>query len=210
MKAKANVVDTAEKEGLPVLVSHKGLCREGGYYTQIILTSLSFQIVNPGYFSDVVFELTGDPFNGESVLVESDNAAKISFTRRSDVGYVLAKALSDPTYNEGGTLAIAGETMTWKEALDVLASVMPDTTFELDKMSVEEGHAKVEELAEKGKQGDVWSAYKSFSLSLVVEPASGNTGADMSEGANSYDHKMETLEETLKEVYKIPEDEDEN
>ena len=165
-------------------------------------------MVNPGYFSDVVFELTGDPFNGESVLVESDKAAKISFSRRSDVGFVLAKALSDPKYSEGGTLAIQGETMTWKEALEVLKSVLPDTNLELEKMSVEEGRSMVEELAEKGKEGDVWSSYKSFSLSLLVEPASGNTGADMSEGANSYGHKMETLEETLKEVYKVPEDED--
>eukprot|EP00977_Amphora_coffeiformis_P005558 scaffold1170_cov174-Amphora_coffeaeformis.AAC.42 len=184
MKAKANVVDTAKDEGLPVL------------------------IVNPGYFSDVVFELTGDPFNGENVLVLSDNAAKISFTRRSDVGFVLAKALSDPKYSEGGTLAIQGETMTWNEAVDVLKSALPDTNFELETMTVEQGRSKVEELAEKGKQGDVWSTYKSFSLSLVVEPASGNNGADMSEDANSYGHKMETLEETLKEVYKIPEDED--
>ena len=105
-------------------------------------------------------------------------------------------------------MAIQGETLTWNEALDVLESVLPETHFELEKLTVEEGESKVEELAEKGKQGDVWSAYKSFSLSLVVEPASGNSGADMTEGANSYGHKMQTLKETLEEVYKIPEDED--
>ena len=184
LKAKENVLTVAENEGLPVL---KVTC---------------------GLFSDAFFEVTGDPFNGEAKLVESDAPAKVSFTRRSDVGFVLAKALSDPEFSQGGTLAIAGETMTWKEALDVLVAEMPTVTFEVEKMSVDQAKSKVEEFMEKGENGDVWSSYKAFGLHLLVEPASGNNGLDMSESAKSYDLKMETLADTLKEVYKMPEDED--
>lgn len=184
LKAKENVIHVAEQEGLPVLN------------------------VTCGLFSDAIFEVCGDPWNGEAMLVESDSPAKISFTRRSDVGPVLAKALSDPEYSEGGTLAIAGETMTWKDALDILMAEMPSITFEVEMMSVEEGKIKVEELLEKGQDGDVWSSYKAFSLHLLLEPASGNSGLDMSESAKSYDHKLESLAETLKEVYKEPEEED--
>lgn len=184
MGAKANVVKVAKEQGLPVLQ------------------------VNCGYLSDIIFDVCGDPWNGEAKLIESQDAAKISFTRRSDVGYVLANALSDPEYSEGGTLAMHGETMTWKEALDVLTSVMEGTTFDIEKMSVDEGKTKVKELTEQAGNGDVWKSYKGFALSLLVEPASGNQGADMSGNAKSYGHKMETLEETLKEIYKPPEDED--
>ena len=184
LKAKENVVATAQKEGLSVLT------------------------VNCGFFSDIFFDVAGDPWNGEATLIESDSPAKISFTRRSDVGYVLAKALSDPEYSEGGTLSIAGETMTWKEALDVLMAEMPSVTFEVEKMSVEDAKTKVEELLEKGQSGDVFASYKAYSLLLILEPASGNNGADMSESAKDYGHKMESLEETLKEIYKAPEDEE--
>ena len=55
---------------------------------------------------------------------------------------------------------------------------------------------------------DVFKSYKAFSLELIVEPANGNNGADMSESAKSYDHKMESLADTLKEIYKAPDDEE--
>lgn len=185
MKAKANVIETAEKEGLPVL---RVCC---------------------GYFSDIIFDITGDPFNGETKLIGNpDEAAKISFTRRSDVGYVLAKALSDPEYSQGGTLMMEGDNMTWKDGLDLLVKQLSSVDFDIEKMTVDQAKEKMEAFLEKGENGDVWSGYKGFSLHLVIEPATGNQGVDMSANSKTYGHKMETLEETFKEIYHVSEDEE--
>ena len=63
-------------------------------------------------------------------------------------------------------------------------------------------------LIEEGENGFTWSTYKAFALHLLIEPASGNQGVDMSADSKNYGHKMETLEETFAEIYKAPEDED--
>ena len=105
-------------------------------------------------------------------------------------------------------MAIAGESMTFKEALDVLIAEMPTVTFNVENMSVEDAKSQVEDLLEKGQSGDVFSSYKAFGLHLLLETARGNNGLDMSESAKSYGHNMESLIDTLKEVYKMPEAEE--
>jgi uncharacterized protein YbjT (DUF2867 family) len=182
MAAKANIVKAAKEEGLSVLV------------------------VNCGYFADAIFDIIGDPWNGEAKIVDSDSPAKITFTRRSDVGHVLAGALNDPEYSEGGCLFIEGETMYWKDALDILMEEMKSIIFDVERLSIDEASTKAEAYVERGKEGDVWNSFKGFALHLLIAPASGNDGADMSGSSKSYGHKMSNLRDTLAEVYKALDD----
>jgi hypothetical protein len=59
--------------------------------------------------------------NGKARIV-GDGSAKITFTRQSDIGKVLAKALADPdllknAVDNNAMLSIAGETLPFKEAI---------------------------------------------------------------------------------------------
>ena len=70
LAGKKAVVDAAEAEGLPTLT------------------------VFTGYFSDWIFGFFADLENAKVTWI-GDGNDKISWTRRSDIGYVLAKALED-------------------------------------------------------------------------------------------------------------------
>jgi uncharacterized protein YbjT (DUF2867 family) len=179
LQTKAKVLEKAKEVGLPVLK---------------VLT---------GYFSDIIYDALADPFEGTARLVgDPADAAKISFTRRSDVGYVLAKALSDPEYSDGGVLGIAGSTMTWKEGLDLLAKVMRKE-FEITTLTVEEAKAEEAQLTADSEL-DLRKSYAAFVVRLLTVPGTGNDGVDMSAFAKNYGHKMEPLEVTFQEVYIHP------
>ena len=129
-----------------------------------------------------------------------DGGAKISFTRRSDIGYVLAKALVDPKLAKGGILSLQGDCKTWMEAIQMLEKIK-GKRFELDFLDPQEALKQEQDLLQKGMAGDVGAFYGAFGLHLLGEPARGNTGCDLRAEAKSYGVKLESLEETLSKVY---------
>ena len=58
-----------------------------------------------GYFSDWIMNFFCDMENPKVTWI-GDGNAKISWTCRSDIGYVLAKGLADPKLAKGGTLSM--------------------------------------------------------------------------------------------------------
>ena len=175
LAGKAKVLEEADAVGLPTLKVFVGL------------------------FSDSIFSFLADPPNAKGRIV-GDGSAKLSFTRRSDIGYVLAKALEDPDLAKGGTLSMQGDNLSWKESLEILAKVL-GRQMEIEYVDPSDALKKEEEQLEKGTKGDVGAFYASFALHLLGEPARGNTGGDVSAEAKSYGVKLETLEETLTTVY---------
>eukprot|EP00980_Cylindrotheca_fusiformis_P010931 scaffold2499_cov125-Cylindrotheca_fusiformis.AAC.22 len=172
---KKKVFDLANQEGLPTLC------------------------VFVGYFSDHIFNLLAKPEDG-SVTVVGDGSANLSFTRRSDIGFVLAKALTDPKYNKGGFLSMEGDNMAWKDALDLYAKVS-GVKFNIKTLDPEEALKLEQDLLKKGLEGDMGAFFGSFRLHLLGEVARGNRGLDVSEEATTLGVKLETLEETLQSVY---------
>lgn len=77
LAGKAMVLDKAEELGLPTL-----------------------KVFN-GFFSDYIFGFLTDLEKCSTNLIGDLDGGTISFTRRSDIGYVLAKALGSPKYNQG-------------------------------------------------------------------------------------------------------------
>lgn len=150
-----------------------------------------------GGFSDWIFSFLTD-LDNMTVQVVDEGSAKYSFTRRSDIGYVLAKALADPIYSEGGFLSMQGDCMTYREALALIEKIT-GKTFEVTYLTEEEAKDKENELLGKGDMGSLFGA---FALHLLGEPARGSEGFDLSKDAVSYGIKLESLEETLKQVLK--------
>lgn len=175
MAGKGQVLEAAKEAGLPTLS------------------------VFCGYFSDFTFGFLTDTDNAKARIV-GDGSAKISFTRRSDIGYVLAKALADPKFSQGGTLSFQGQTLSWKDGIEILEGVL-GKKFEIEFIDPADALKQEQELLAKGLEGDIGAFYGSFALHLLGEPARGKTGADVSADANSYGCKLETLEETLQTVY---------
>lgn len=178
-KTKADIVQRARRADLPVLR------------------------VTCGLFSDVVLDVLADPWEGTATLVQSEvtKPSKVSFTRRSDIGHVLAKALADPVYQDGGVLAMAGTTVHWKEALDMLANMM-GKTFEYTVLSAEEAQARERELMDDFETKlDLRLKWKAFGLHVLTGIGSGRDGIDLSARARDYGHPMEPLEVTLRDVY---------
>jgi uncharacterized protein YbjT (DUF2867 family) len=153
-----------------------------------------------GFFSDFIFGFLAAPNQDGKVTMVGDGSFNVSFTRRSDIGFVLAKALADPTYNQGGYLSMQGDCMSWKEAVDMYAKVA-GLTLDITTLDPQEALKQENDLLEKGLQGDMGAFYGSFALHLLGEPARGNSGADVSAEATTLGVKLETLEETLKDVY---------
>mmetsp|Transcript_481 Transcript_481/g.1101 ORF Transcript_481/g.1101 Transcript_481/m.1101 type:complete len:312 (-) Transcript_481:191-1126(-) len=182
-QAKVKVIEKAEQAGLPVLK------------------------VYTGFFSDIIFDVLADPWEGTARLVgDPADAPPVSFTRRSDVGYVLAKALADPAYSDGGVLAMAGTTCKWKEGLDLLASIT-GKEFEYTTISVEEAEKEQTRLIEEGEEElNLRKNWAAFSLHLLTVTGSGNHGVDTSAIAKNYGHEMEPLDVTLNDVYIHPDD----
>jgi uncharacterized protein YbjT (DUF2867 family) len=160
--------------------------------------------VSNGYFSDWIFDFVADPANGKARIV-GDGSAKISFTRRSDIGKVLAMALEDSKLTNDmidneTSLSIEGETLTFKEAIATLERVT-GKKFDIEYLDPTAALKQEQDLLAKGMQGDLGAFWGSFVLHLLGEPARGITGSDTSEEAKSYGVKLEKLSETLESVY---------
>jgi uncharacterized protein YbjT (DUF2867 family) len=153
-----------------------------------------------GFFSDFIFGFLAKPNQEGKVIIVGDGSYKISFTRRSDIGFVLAKALTDPNYNQGGYLSMQSDFLSWKEAVDMYAKVA-GVTLDIATLDPQEALKQEQDLLQKGLQGDMGSFYGSFALHLLGEPARGNSGCDLSAEATTLGVKLETLEETLNNVY---------
>ncbi|GAX21699.1 hypothetical protein FisN_3Hh491 [Fistulifera solaris] len=162
---KKVVMDHAEKVGLPTLAVYTGL------------------------FSDYVFAFLADLENMTATLVDG-GAGRFSFTKRSDIGYVLAKALADPEFANGGSLCIQAETMPWREALALVEEVKGQK-FTFTDLTGEEALKQEQELLQNGDM------MGSFRLHLLGEPARGSLGCDTSEGAKSYGVELATLKQAL-------------
>jgi uncharacterized protein YbjT (DUF2867 family) len=184
LTAKLQVTSTAKELGLPTLS------------------------VTNGCFSDWIFGLVADVPNGKARII-GDGSAKMSFTRRSDIGKVLAKALVDPellkdSIDGNATLSIQGETMPYKEAVDTLEKVI-GKKLDIEYLDPIEALRQEQDLLAKGLEGDVGAFWGSFTFHLLGEPARGITGLDSSKEAKSYGLKLETLAETLESVYSTKE-----
>lgn len=180
LAAKLQVTDTAKEIGLPTLC------------------------VATGYFSDWIFDVIADPRNGKAKII-GDGSANISFTRRSDIGKVLAKALEDPDLMKDAvdgnvTLCIAGETLPYKDAIGTLEKVM-GKKFDIEYIDPADALKQEQELLAKGMEGDIGAFWGSFVLHLLGEPARGVTGCDNSGEATSFGAELETLAETLEGIY---------
>ena len=179
MAAKAQVLQVAADVQLPTL-----------------------QVFN-GMFSDTIFGFLADPVHAKARVVgtKQSSGAKMSFTRRSDIGHVLARALADPALLQGGgTLSIQGDHMTWGQALQVLSQTIgKDLTIEY--LDPEQAQNTEMELLKKGLKGDMASLSEAFALHLLGEAGRGNDGADTSAQAVDYGVQLESLGETLQDVY---------
>lgn len=164
--------------------------------------SLATLQVFVGMFSDFIFGFLTDIEHGKARIIgDTESSALVSFTRRSDIGKVLAKALEDPALlRQGGTLSMQGSTMKWKDAVALLSKTI-GKEFELEVISVDDAVSTQKKLLLNGLEGDMSSFYGSFALHLLIEPARGNDGADTSAEAKHYGVKLESLEQTLMDVY---------
>ena len=177
LAGKKMVFDYAKEQGVPTLVVFNGL------------------------FSDWIFDFLASPSEGKARMV-GDGSGKVTFTRRSDIGYVLAKSLSNEPLDalSNSTLSMQGTTLPYKEALDLLSEAL-GKPLTLEVISVEDAAADEAKLLDKGLQGDMGAFFGAFALHLLGEPQRGNTGCDTSAEAKSYGFKLELLTETLKSVY---------
>jgi uncharacterized protein YbjT (DUF2867 family) len=173
--AKKAVLDSAEHEQLPTL-----------------------KVFN-GFFSDSIFDFFADPANAKATMI-GDGLAKVSWTKRSDIGYVLAKALEDPEYQTGGFLSMAGDTMSFKDALANLEKAL-GKELTIETMGAEEALKLEQELLKKGLEGDMGAFYGSFKYHLMGEPERGNDGCNVSADAKTYGLPLASLKAVLEEVY---------
>lgn len=126
-----------------------------------------------------------------------DGNAKVSWTRRSDIGYVLAKALEDPNIGRsGGTISMQGDYASFNAATKLLEETL-GKTFSVEYLDPEEAKKQEEELLAKGMKGDTGAFFQSFKLHLIGEPARGNSGCDVSAEAKTFGHKLETLKDVF-------------
>jgi hypothetical protein len=172
LAGKMQVLDTAEKEGVPTLS------------------------VFVGYFSDWIFGFFADLENATITWV-GDGNDKVTWTRRSDIGYVLAMAVADPKFVNGGFLMMQGDFQSFNDATKMLEDAL-GKTFTVHYMDPQEAKKQEDELLKKGLEGDVGAFFGSFKLHLMGEPARGNRGCDLSVGFDNYDVKMQTLEDVFK------------
>ena len=149
-----------------------------------------------GAFSDIIFYFLADLSNMQATIV-SGGKSICSFTKRSDIGLVLAKALNDPKYEEGGYLSIQSDTVPWVEALG-LVETATGKTFQITDIDPEEALTQEKLLLEKG---DLGSFYQAFGLHLLGEPSRGSAGFDVSAESVSYDVPLESLETTVTNMF---------
>ena len=175
------------KAGFPFFVGKKSVLE---YAQQVGLPTLS---VYSGLFSDYIFSFLADPANMTAILVNG-GSARYSFTKRSDIGFVLAKALADPDFANGGDLSMQGDTMSWRDALATVEEIKGQS-FTFTEMTGEEALEKEQELLQNG---DMLGA---FQMHLLGEPAQGSLGGDTSADAKTYDVQLESLKQTLQAVF---------
>ena len=173
---KAQVLKVAEEIGLPTLSVFVGL------------------------FSDFIFGFLADLEKSEAPMIGDKDGGVSSYTRRSDIGFVLAKALEDPTYLKGGTLSMQSATMTWKEAVEKLGKAT-GKPFTFVPMTLEEAASTEKALLEKGLAGDMGSLFGALKFHLLNKPAGGNTGSDTSAEAVTMGVELEPFETTLANVF---------
>lgn len=172
LAGKKAVLDVAEKEGMPVLT------------------------VFNGYFSDWIFGFFTD-LQEKKVTWIGDGNDKITWTRRSDIGFVLAKALADPELASGGTLSVQGDYMSFNDATQLLGDALGQR-FEVTYMDPEQAKKEETEMLKKGLDGDVGAFFGAFKFHLMGEPARGNDGSDLNSSYNNYGVKMQSLEDVFK------------
>lgn len=172
LAGKKAVLDVAEKEGMPVLT------------------------VFNGYFSDWIFGFFTD-LQEKKVTWIGDGNDKITWTRRSDIGFVLAKALADPELASGGTLSVQGDYMSFNDATQLLGDALGQR-FEVTYMDPEQAKKEETEMLKKGLDGDVGAFFGAFKFHLMGEPARGNDGSDLNDSYNNYGVKMQSLEDVFK------------
>jgi uncharacterized protein YbjT (DUF2867 family) len=152
--------------------------------------------VFPGSFSDGTFHFLADTPNRKATLIDGGKTM-YSFTRRSDIGYVLAKALANPKYNQGGFLSMQAETLPYKDALALVEEVA-GFKFTITDLTAEEGNRVQQDLLSKGDMGSLFGA---FAMHLLVDPvSSGSTGLDVSAEADNHGHPMESLRTTIEKT----------
>ena len=149
-----------------------------------------------GFFSDIIFYFLTDISKMEATLVEGGTTPS-SFTKRSDIGYVLAKALADPKYESGGFLSIEGDRMSWADALELVEKAS-GKKFTITDIDGQEALAQENELLAKG---DIGSFFQAFALHLLGGPARGSSGLDVSAEAVSYGVELEPLATTVQKTF---------
>jgi uncharacterized protein YbjT (DUF2867 family) len=146
-----------------------------------------------GGFSDVIFDYLADIPHHKATVVDGGNTS-YSFTRRSDIGYVLAQALANPKYNRGGFLSMCAETIPYKDALSVIEEVY-GMKFEIEDLTSEEAHQREKDLETKG---DMKSFLAAFFLHMLADPVyNGSTGFGVSKEADNHGHIMEPFRTSI-------------
>jgi uncharacterized protein YbjT (DUF2867 family) len=174
MEAKNVVLKHAESLGLPTLLVFAGAFADATLYFMVDIPNQKAKVVDGG---DTLY----------------------TFTRRSDIGYVLAEALADPKYSSGGYLSVHGETMSFKQALAVLEQVS-GVAFAIENLTAAQAHQQEQGLLAKGDMGSFFAA---FGIHLLAEPAfSNSTGFNVSVEADNHGHVMESFRSTIKSTLK--------
>jgi nucleoside-diphosphate-sugar epimerase len=160
---------------------------------------LSILCVFVGLFSDIIFPFLTN-LEEMTATVVGGGSARYSFTRRRDIGFVLAKVLADPKYANGGYMSMQGDCVTWLEALS-LAEKAIGKEYKKTGLDTEEALIQEKLLLEKGMKGDLEAYSQSFAMHVLTTPARGITGLDVSSDAETYGVKMEPLKITLQDTF---------
>jgi uncharacterized protein YbjT (DUF2867 family) len=160
---------------------------------------LSILCVFVGLFSDIIFPFLTN-LEEMTATVVGGGTARYSFTRRRDIGFVLAKVMADPKYVNGGYMSMQGDCVTWPEALS-LAEKAIGKEYTKTVLNTDEALLHEKLLLEKGIQGDVEAYSQSFAAHVLTTPARGSTGLDVSSDAETYGVQMEPLKITLQDIF---------
>ena len=178
---------------------------------------LSLLYVACGLFADVIFEsMLVDRSTQQAAIVEDDGHALYSFTRRSDVGRVLAHAVKDPQYHRPKPwndnthehdpspalqschfLTMAGTTLSLYDALTLLQSYSSTRPFTITHVSLATSLAQERALLESYHQNHNTTAlYHAFRAHILNRPVLGDTGMDTSGGSTHRGSSTNSTEQT--------------
>jgi NmrA-like family len=154
--------------------------------------------VQVGLFSDTSLLFFADVPNRKATVVNGGKSL-CSFIRHSDVGYVLAEALANPKYNQGGFLSMHAETVPFMDYLNLIEEV-GGFKFVIEDLTGEQAHQREQELLSKGDMGSFFAAW---GVHLLAEPVHSHvTGFDVSAEADNHGHKIEPLRSTIERALK--------